>query len=102
MLIFYKFNKIYNIFIIKIGCWYLGRKDLMYMKLSKAKRRFPEAYDFIPRTFLLSSEWERFVAIVEEGETSKLWILKPVASACGRGIKVINKTKLNMNKKKMY
>ena len=30
------------------GCWNLGRKDLLWMKISKMKRKFPEEYSFVP------------------------------------------------------
>lgn len=76
-----------------------------WMKISKMKRKFQEDYAFVPRTFLLSCEWERFVNALEEkqkrGKKKCLWILKPVASACGRGIKLLNK-KCKIQNKKNY
>ena len=47
------------------GCWNLGRKDLLWMRISKMKRRFPEEYRFFPRTFLLGCEWHRFTAMLD-------------------------------------
>lgn len=60
------------------------------MKISKMKRKFPEEYAFVPQTYLLSCEWERFINVMQERKTKSLWILKPVANSCGRGIKVLN------------
>jgi len=35
------------------GCWNMGRKDLLWLNLSKFKRKFPKEYKFIPNTYLL-------------------------------------------------
>jgi glutathione synthase/RimK-type ligase-like ATP-grasp enzyme len=44
----------------------------------------------------------RFKSIMEENGKG-LWILKPVANACGRGIKLINsKKKFKLQNKKNY
>jgi hypothetical protein len=31
----------------------------MYIRIQKVRRRFPQDFDFVPRTFLLSTEYER-------------------------------------------
>ena len=36
------------------------------MNVSKMKRKFPDDYKFVPRTFLLSCEWERFLNALED------------------------------------
>ena len=43
------------------GTWNLGRKDLLWMKISRMKRKFPDEYRFVPNTYLLSCEWERYL-----------------------------------------
>lgn len=81
------------------GCWHLGRKDNMYRHVLKMKQRFGEQYDFIPKTYLLSNEFKRFNLIRQNSDNKALWIMKPVNSACGRGVKVIDKkTKLEFKK----
>lgn len=35
------------------GCWNMGRKDLLWLNLSKFKRKYPKEYNFIPNTYLL-------------------------------------------------
>jgi len=59
------------------------------------KRKFPLDYNYFPRTFLLSSEYDRFITAMQEKEKhlnkKSIWIIKPVASACGRGIKLMSK-----------
>jgi len=52
-------------------------------------------FAFIPNTYLLSTDYERFMQIRDAADNKAIWIMKPVASACGRGIRLINKrTKL--------
>ncbi|KAL4496430.1 hypothetical protein ABPG72_014660 [Tetrahymena utriculariae] len=80
------------------GCWNLGRKDQLWMRVSKQKRKFNEDYDFIPRTMLLGQEWDRFSKILEDNPEI-LWIVKPVASCCGKGVHVVQK-KCNIAKRK--
>jgi glutathione synthase/RimK-type ligase-like ATP-grasp enzyme len=55
------------------------------------KRKFGNEYDFVPNTYLLSSDYERAKAAVNDAGKNEMFILKPVNNACGRGIKVINK-----------
>ena len=42
------------------GCWHLGRKDLLWMKISKYRRLFKKDFDFVPKTYLLKNEWDLF------------------------------------------
>jgi tubulin polyglutamylase TTLL4 len=42
-------------------------------------------------SYLLTDDWEAFCA-EREREPNSLFILKPVASSCGRGIKVVGST----------
>jgi tubulin polyglutamylase TTLL4 len=42
-------------------------------------------------TYLFPEDYDRFCEEREEEENNILYILKPVASSCGRGIKVIGK-----------
>ncbi|CAD8177226.1 unnamed protein product [Paramecium octaurelia] len=82
------------------GCWSVGRKDNLWIHLSKVKRRFPTEYSFIPNTYLLQYDFERFERIRECAPKKTLWIKKPVASARGNGIKLINKkSKLTADKR---
>ena len=61
-------------------------------------RKFGKCYEFCPYTYLLPEDFSRLQADREENPKS-LWILKPSASSCGRGIKVISsKTKLSSKK----
>ena len=42
------------------GCNHLGRKDFLWRNLSKLKRKFPTDYDFVPNTYLLAYDYDRF------------------------------------------
>jgi tubulin polyglutamylase TTLL4 len=42
------------------GCWQLGRKDNMWKNLSKQRRMFPDAYNFVPMTYIFPYDFERF------------------------------------------
>jgi tubulin polyglutamylase TTLL4 len=49
------------------------------------KRKFPNDYDFIPNTYLLSSDYERAKAAISDSSKNEMFILKPCNNACGRG-----------------
>lgn len=83
------------------GCWHLGRKDNLWRNLSRMKRQFSNEYNFVPNTYLLNSDFQRFTAAKDSSESKALWIMKPCASACGRGIKLISK-KTKLKKKVNY
>lgn len=73
------------------GCWQLGRKDYMWKNLNKQRRAFPDAYNFVPMTYIFPFDFDRFEMIRENADKNQLWIMKPTNSACGRGIKMISK-----------
>jgi len=61
------------------------------------RRLFPSEYDFCPMTFIFPEDYKRF--IVEREDNPKiLWIMKPVASSCGRGIKMVSRKSKVKNK----
>ena len=51
-------------------------------------------------SYLIQEEFDAFLA-ERERDPSALWILKPVAASCGRGIKIINST-CRVSKKEGY
>ncbi|KAJ0399930.1 hypothetical protein ATCC90586_000116 [Pythium insidiosum] len=76
--------------------WVIGRKDRLLRTLSVYRRRHGAAYAFFPDGFTLPDQWDAFRrATQREGESESeddrngLWILKPPAAACGRGIRVL-------------
>jgi len=71
------------------GSWQLGRKDNLWRNISHMKRAFGPEYDFCPATFLLPEDFPRFQR-ERDAHPNALWILKPAASSCGRGIRVLS------------
>ncbi len=66
----------------------LGRKDLLWKNMNRLRIKFPTDFVIAPMSYLLTEDWEEF-QMEREREPTTLWILKPVAASCGRGIKVI-------------
>jgi tubulin polyglutamylase TTLL4 len=72
------------------GTWQLGRKDLMYRNIAAQIREFGEEYNIVPKTWILPHDLRSFQEERKESEGKhRLWILKPAASSCGRGIRLL-------------
>ena len=67
------------------GTWCLGRKDNLAANLKRAQQRHPAQYGFAPFTYLLPHDLPLLQRDAREGV---VFILKPPAGACGRGIQV--------------
>ena len=63
----------------------VGRKDLLHWNLAKFRQRFPTEFNFTPATFVLPQESRDFEAYTSAQE-KHTFIVKPVASSCGKGI----------------
>ncbi|KAG2387149.1 hypothetical protein C9374_001481 [Naegleria lovaniensis] len=73
------------------GSTNLGRKDLLFINLFRQQQLMGGSeYDFFPDSFLLPYDYNVFEQRCKEQE---LFILKPFASSCGRGISVYNTKK---------
>lgn len=83
------------------GCWSIGRKDNMWRNISKFKRSHGEAFNIAPKTYIFPEDFKRWNNDRDLEGYKHLYILKPVASSCGRGIKVIGKKQV-INKKPGY
>jgi tubulin polyglutamylase TTLL4 len=60
--------------------------------VSKMRRQFGMEYEICPSTYVFPEDYKRFITDRDNTDNSKaMWIMKPSASSCGRGIKVINK-----------
>ena len=64
------------------------------------RSKFPKDFIICPMSYLVQEDYEAFNA-ERERDTSSLWILKPVAASCGRGIKIVNSTQ-RVSKKEGY
>jgi len=54
------------------------------------KRKYGDEYNICPATYILPEDYSRLVT-EREADQKAAWILKPVASSCGKGIKLIPK-----------
>lgn len=79
--------------------WCVGRKDRLIKCIEKAKRNFHHEYDeIVPKTYLLPRDYNEFKKA--GGGKKKIFILKPVASSCGKGIKLLrNKNDVDKSRK---
>ena len=67
----------------------VGRKDLMWKNVSRMKRLFPNEFNFCPRTYLFPDDYRKFTAERDADNYKHMYIMKPNALSCGRGIKVV-------------
>jgi tubulin polyglutamylase TTLL4 len=81
--------------------WCVGRKDRLARTMNTMKRLHGKEFDYHPDTFIMPNDRDSFQRIfkTEQGQANNnshskkkpkesLWIVKPVASSCGRGISV--------------
>jgi tubulin polyglutamylase TTLL4 len=70
----------------------IGRKDAMWRNINRMYEMFPEEYDFCPRTYVFPNDADDFEAArLKVKDYSSLWIFKPSASSCGKGISIMTK-----------
>jgi hypothetical protein len=79
------------------GTWGIGRKDNLHKRLSSYLMRFGvKDFGFFPKGYLLPADTRRLEADMRERaalgtpKARNLYILKPVAAACAKGVKLIN------------
>lgn len=89
--------------------WIIGRKDRLMKTLTTCRRRFGQEYNFFPEGFTLPDQFDAFRRALQRDDSSatsassSLWILKPPAAACGRGIRVITAKDVDLiSKKRTY
>ena len=70
--------------------WQLGRKDNLWKNFFRMKNLFEKDFKFCPETFIFPEDKLKFH---KNYNKEKMYIIKPVASSRGRGIKLL--TKLN-------
>ena len=73
------------------GSIQLGRKDLLWKNIYRVRQKFGKELDIAPTTYLFPMDYNQFLLDREAEDDNVLYILKPVASSCGRGIKVVGK-----------
>ena len=61
----------------------------MYKNYARMKKQFAE-FNFVPKTYLFPDDYRKFCSDREADNFRHMYIMKPSASSCGRGIKVIS------------
>lgn len=61
---------------------------MMWKNLSRMRRVFPE-FNFCPKTYLFPDDFRKLTMDREADGYKHMYIMKPCASSCGRGIKVV-------------
>lgn len=72
--------------------WSLGRKDNLYRNFKVFETLFPEDFNFMPLTFILpeDSANKDYVSIIKKDNIKQhKFLIKPVASSRGRGIRML-------------
>ena len=77
------------------GMYAIARKNLLARNLMKMQAKFPEEYNFFPKTWVLPTEMLDFKSQFPSGKTKRKYtnptfICKPEAACQGRGIFLMN------------
>ena len=79
----------------------MGSKANLWRNVQKQRRKRGKDYELCPPTYIFPDDYKRWQNDREMNNFRDLYILKPTASSCGRGIKVIGK-KDNVKKRHGY
>jgi tubulin polyglutamylase TTLL4 len=72
---------------------HLGRKDLLWRNICRLKLKYPVAFNLAPHSWVLPEEAEELEELMQyQAMQKRMFILKPNASSCGRGIRVVQGT----------
>lgn len=61
----------------------------MWKNIQRMKKTFVQDYDICPTTYLLPEDYKKLVTDREIDNGKTLFIIKPNASSCGKGISVM-------------
>ena len=83
------------------GTWELGRKDKLGRNVEKARRRRPEEFNFLPKSWVLPKDVDEW-RLDRKRNKNAVYIVKPPASSRGRGVRMLKPSEANaMEKKKV-
>ena len=72
------------------GSFQLGRKDNLWRNLTKLQLKHSRhEFSFLPHTYVLPADYEAFSYRWESADPSTRWIRKPLASARGIGVELV-------------
>ena len=72
--------------------WELSRKDNLYNNYYAMHQKFPNDFKYMPESYILPRDYEIFSEKIKNFDINdiyNLWLLKPVASSRGRGIRLL-------------
>ena len=73
--------------------WQLSRKDNLYNNFMNMKNKFPNDFKYMPETYIMPRDYDIFIneklKNFNLNDKTNLWLLKPVASSRGRGIRLL-------------
>eukprot|EP00667_Euglena_gracilis_P004193 EG_transcript_4211 len=76
----------------------IARKDNLARNISRCRRQFGDApFSFVPHSYILPQETQAFEA--DFRRNGGTWILKPSASSCGKGIRLVNEIPVDLGPK---
>ena len=84
--------------------WQLSRKDNLYNNYFKLHSKFPKDFHYMPETYCLPRDFDIISEKVQNldlNDIKNLWLVKPVASSRGRGIRLLTDVE-NLPKKNKY
>jgi len=79
----------------------MGHKGNLWRNVQRQRRRNGKDFEICPLTYLFPEDYKRFMQEREVNNFRDMYIMKPTAASCGRGIRVIGK-KQNVNKRSGY
>jgi hypothetical protein len=62
----------------------------MWKNILRLKRQFADSYAFCPKTYILPDDYRQLQTDREISNFKHMYIMKPAALSCGKGIRVIS------------
>ena len=84
--------------------WQLSRKDNLYNNYYKLHSKYPKDFHYMPETYCLPRDYDIISEKVQNldlNDIQNLWLVKPVASSRGRGIRLLTDVE-SLPKKNKY
>ena len=73
------------------GAWNIGHKGNLWRNVQRQRRRNGRDFELAPNTYIFPEDYKRWQNDREINNFKDMYIMKPTASSCGRGISVIDK-----------
>lgn len=73
----------------------------MWRNVQRMRRLHGKAFDIAPSTYIFPEDYKRWISDRETSNFKNMYIMKPNAASCGKGIRVIGR-KTQVNKRSGY